>query len=190
MMSDNNTISSEKYLNMDLLRFTTAGSVDDGKSTLIGRLLYDSKAIFADQMEAIEKTSEPQFVQELVQLKTSDSESEGRPLNNRDELYEAAIDVVVREGRGSVSLLQRSLGIGYGRAARLIDLRAAPTGPPPAGHDDQTRRPAIGQVECIRPACPPCRPCLAHRTYRPCLACRTCRPCPACRTCLPCLPCP
>ncbi len=58
MMSDNNTISSEKYLNMDLLRFTTAGSVDDGKSTLIGRLLYDSKAIFADQMEAIEKTSE------------------------------------------------------------------------------------------------------------------------------------
>ena len=43
---------------MDLLRFTTAGSVDDGKSTLIGRLLYDSKAIFQDQMEAIEKTSE------------------------------------------------------------------------------------------------------------------------------------
>lgn len=42
---------------MDLLRFTTAGSVDDGKSTLIGRLLYDSKAIFEDQLEAIEKTS-------------------------------------------------------------------------------------------------------------------------------------
>ena len=37
------------YLNMELLRFTTAGSVDDGKSTLIGRLLYDSKAIFEDQ---------------------------------------------------------------------------------------------------------------------------------------------
>lgn len=46
------------YLDMDLLRFTTAGSVDDGKSTLIGRLLYDSKAIFEDQLEAIEKTSE------------------------------------------------------------------------------------------------------------------------------------
>ena len=46
------------YLDMDLLRFTTAGSVDDGKSTLIGRLLYDSKAIFKDQLEAIEKTSE------------------------------------------------------------------------------------------------------------------------------------
>ena len=43
---------------MDLLRFSTAGSVDDGKSTLIGRLLYDSKSIFEDQMEAIERVSE------------------------------------------------------------------------------------------------------------------------------------
>ena len=42
---------------MELLRFTTAGSVDDGKSTLIGRLLYDSKAIFEDQMELLEETS-------------------------------------------------------------------------------------------------------------------------------------
>ena len=46
------------YLNMELLRFTTAGSVDDGKSTLIGRLLYDSKAIFEDQMESIERASQ------------------------------------------------------------------------------------------------------------------------------------
>lgn len=43
---------------MDMLRFTTAGSVDDGKSTLIGRLLYDSKAIFEDQMESIEQASQ------------------------------------------------------------------------------------------------------------------------------------
>jgi sulfate adenylyltransferase large subunit len=42
---------------MDILRFATAGSVDDGKSTLIGRLLYDSKSIFADQLEAVERTS-------------------------------------------------------------------------------------------------------------------------------------
>ena len=42
----------------EILRFATAGSVDDGKSTLIGRLLYDSKSIFEDQMEAVEKTSE------------------------------------------------------------------------------------------------------------------------------------
>lgn len=53
-MSD---FSIDGYLNMELLRFTTAGSVDDGKSTLIGRLLFDSKQIFEDQMEAITKTS-------------------------------------------------------------------------------------------------------------------------------------
>lgn len=50
-------ITNESYLNMDLLRFTTAGSVDDGKSTLIGRLLFDSKAIFEDQMAQIEEIS-------------------------------------------------------------------------------------------------------------------------------------
>src|SRR5580693_10358470 len=42
---------------MELLRFATAGSVDDGKSTLIGRLLYDSKSIFEDQLEAVEASS-------------------------------------------------------------------------------------------------------------------------------------
>lgn len=46
------------YLDMELLRFTTAGSVDDGKSTLIGRLLYDSKSIFEDQLEAVKTASE------------------------------------------------------------------------------------------------------------------------------------
>lgn len=46
-----------EYQNIELLRFTTAGSVDDGKSTLIGRLLYDSKSIFQDQLEAVEASS-------------------------------------------------------------------------------------------------------------------------------------
>ncbi|WP_323027259.1 sulfate adenylyltransferase subunit 1 [Gelidibacter japonicus] len=46
-----------EYRNIELLRFTTAGSVDDGKSTLIGRLLYDSKSIFRDQMDAVEESS-------------------------------------------------------------------------------------------------------------------------------------
>ncbi|MEW6469136.1 MAG: sulfate adenylyltransferase subunit CysN [Bacteroidota bacterium] len=50
--------STTGYLDMELLRFTTAGSVDDGKSTLIGRLLYDSKSIFEDQYEAIRSSSE------------------------------------------------------------------------------------------------------------------------------------
>jgi sulfate adenylyltransferase subunit 1 len=47
----------DTYLNMELLRFSTAGSVDDGKSTLIGRLMYDTKTIFEDQLEAVERTS-------------------------------------------------------------------------------------------------------------------------------------
>lgn len=47
-----------QYLAMDLLRLTTAGSVDDGKSTLIGRLLYDSKSIFEDQLESIQRSSQ------------------------------------------------------------------------------------------------------------------------------------
>ncbi|QNK77406.1 50S ribosome-binding GTPase [Winogradskyella sp. PAMC22761] len=45
------------YQDIELLRFTTAGSVDDGKSTLIGRLLYDSKSIFQDQLDAVEASS-------------------------------------------------------------------------------------------------------------------------------------
>jgi sulfate adenylyltransferase subunit 1 len=49
--------SSKAYLEMDLFRFTTAGSVDDGKSTLIGRLLYDSKSIFEDQLDAVKRAS-------------------------------------------------------------------------------------------------------------------------------------
>lgn len=52
-----NTFKNKEYESTELLRFTTAGSVDDGKSTLIGRLLYDSKSIFQDQMEMIEASS-------------------------------------------------------------------------------------------------------------------------------------
>ncbi|MFT5196777.1 MAG: bifunctional enzyme CysN/CysC, partial [Candidatus Promineifilaceae bacterium] len=44
-------------MTIELLRFTTAGSVDDGKSTLIGRMLYDTKSLFEDQIEAVEATS-------------------------------------------------------------------------------------------------------------------------------------
>jgi S-DNA-T family DNA segregation ATPase FtsK/SpoIIIE len=71
---------------------------------------------------------DPCYVQELVQLKAGGS-SDGKgsfldSLRARDELYEQAIEIILREGRGSVSLLQRALGIGYGRAARLIDFMA------------------------------------------------------------------
>jgi len=69
-------------------------------------------------------TDQPQFVKELVQLKAKAPAGEPSALPQRDELYESAVDVVIRERRGSVSLLQRALGIGYGRAARLIDYMA------------------------------------------------------------------
>lgn len=74
-------------------------------------------------------TDDQQFASELMQLKTKEENEAieaGTPpvLKNRDDMYEAAVEVVVREGRGSVSLLQRCLGIGYGRAARLIDFMA------------------------------------------------------------------
>ena len=58
MTSPESDASSNAYLDMDLLRFSTAGSVDDGKSTLIGRLLYDTKSIFEDQLEAVEQASQ------------------------------------------------------------------------------------------------------------------------------------
>jgi len=66
-----------------------------------------------------------EFSRELVQMQVGGGGKErGAGLKERDDLYEPAIEVVIREGRGSCSLLQRALGIGYGRAARLIDFMA------------------------------------------------------------------
>ncbi len=66
-----------------------------------------------------------EFSRELVQMQVGGAGKEkGAGLKERDELYEPAIEIVIREGRGSCSLLQRALGIGYGRAARLIDFMA------------------------------------------------------------------
>ncbi|MBU6221608.1 MAG: DNA translocase FtsK [Planctomycetes bacterium] len=73
-------------------------------------------------------TSEPQYAAELVNLKPAGAEDAGKAggvsPKDKDELYDAAVEVVIREGRGSVSLLQRALGVGYGRGARLIDFMA------------------------------------------------------------------
>ena len=68
-----------------------------------------------------------EFSKELIQFQASGGpggRDRGAALKERDELYEPAIEIVIREGRGSCSLLQRALGIGYGRAARLIDFMA------------------------------------------------------------------
>jgi S-DNA-T family DNA segregation ATPase FtsK/SpoIIIE len=97
-----------------------------GTSTLLrGQGTYVSD----DEINAIVatvSTGEQNFVNELVNMQV-EPEGEGTlpgQLRKRDELYESAIDIVLREGRGSVSLLQRALGIGYGRAARLVDFMA------------------------------------------------------------------
>src|SRR4029450_8457418 len=100
-----------------------------GTSTLLrgqGTYLSDEEI---NQIVGHCSRGEQNFVQELVNMKVKDPEGEEEAvkpgaLKKRDELYEAAVDLVVREGRGSVSLLQRALGIGYGRAARLIDFMA------------------------------------------------------------------
>ena len=63
--TDNTASNTRGYLDMELLRFSTAGSVDDGKSTLIGRLLYDSKSIFEDQLEAVEEASKSRGNEEV-----------------------------------------------------------------------------------------------------------------------------
>ncbi len=94
-----------------------------GTSTLLrgqGTYLDD------DEIDAITdavSTGEQNFVHELVNMKVDkDGDSdESEKLKKRDELYAQAVDVVVGEQRGSVSLLQRVLGVGYGRAARLVD---------------------------------------------------------------------
>jgi S-DNA-T family DNA segregation ATPase FtsK/SpoIIIE len=96
-----------------------------GTSTLVrAQGTYASDEEIRQVVEFLE--CDPCYAAELIQL-PSDRHGSGdlmERLRARDELYEAAIEVILREGRGSVSLLQRALGIGYGRAARLIDFMA------------------------------------------------------------------
>jgi S-DNA-T family DNA segregation ATPase FtsK/SpoIIIE len=75
------------------------------------------------------EVEDPEFDNELLNLENKAAgdgagEAPAGAVRRRDALYEQAVEVVVREGRGSVSLLQRALGIGYGRSARLIDFMA------------------------------------------------------------------
>ncbi len=95
-----------------------------GTSTLLrGQGTYLSDDEINSVTEAC-STGEQNFVHELVNMKVEDKDGDPEKtekVKKRDELYQDAINVVVQEQRGSVSLLQRTLGIGYGRAARLID---------------------------------------------------------------------
>ncbi|MCG8650453.1 MAG: DNA translocase FtsK, partial [Pirellulales bacterium] len=100
-----------------------------GTSTLIrgqGTYLSDEEI---DSVVEHCSMGEQNFVGELMNLKVAPDGEGGdgttmEQIKSRDELYDSAIEVVIREGRGSCSLLQRCLGIGYGRAAKLIDFMA------------------------------------------------------------------
>ncbi|MDV6032198.1 MAG: DNA translocase FtsK [Phycisphaera sp. RhM] len=97
-----------------------------GTSTLIrgqGTYLSDEEI---DMICAHCSMGEQNFVGELMNLKVaSEDDSDGPSLNeDRPDIYDSAVEVIIREGRGSCSLLQRHLGIGYGRAAKLIDFMA------------------------------------------------------------------
>lgn len=101
-----------------------------GTSTLIrGQGTYLSDAEIDRVCDHCSSGGEQRFIGELMNLKVDEEGETGGDLDvdslrKKDELYESAIEVVIREGRGSLSLIQRCLGIGYGRAARLIDYMA------------------------------------------------------------------
>jgi S-DNA-T family DNA segregation ATPase FtsK/SpoIIIE len=84
-----------------------------------------------DDITGSASTGESNFVEELINIKVKKPDEEGGKgskksggSDSRDELYNDAVEIVAREQRGSLSLLQRALGIGYGRAARLVDYMA------------------------------------------------------------------
>ena len=77
----------------DLLRFATAGSVDDGKSTLIGRLLFDSKSLFSDQLESVADTV-AKVVEEIAAVRIT----ERGATRGDDKVSEAAMEDRKKEG--------------------------------------------------------------------------------------------
>lgn len=104
-----------------------------GTSTIVrGQGTYASDKDISQVVGYLE-TDQPAYARELIQLKTAGKKAIGadgdsgdllEQLRERDEMYPEAVEIIIREQRGSVSLLQRALGIGYGRGARLIDFMA------------------------------------------------------------------
>jgi S-DNA-T family DNA segregation ATPase FtsK/SpoIIIE len=116
---------AEKLLGMGDMLFLQPGT----SSIIRAQGAYVDDREMAAVVEALE-VHEPHFESELLNLKARDSVNGGAEgefaerLRDRDPLYQQAIEIVVREQRGSTSLLQRALGVGYGRASRLIDFMA------------------------------------------------------------------
>jgi len=118
------SMGAEKLLGQGDLLFMTPGASKFSRAQGAFVSDQDIQAI----LDHITQVAEQEFQRELVQLKTSDDADEpGDALlaaGADDELYSKAIEIVLEAERGSVSLLQRRLGIGYGRAARLVDQMA------------------------------------------------------------------
>ena len=102
-------MNTKGYLDMELLRFTTAGSVDDGKSTLIGRLLYDSKSIFEDQLEAVEQASRNRGNEEDCRVFHTRVYAVGRELTCHDSRKEAENNSYVEHGRFTGTDVERDV---------------------------------------------------------------------------------
>jgi S-DNA-T family DNA segregation ATPase FtsK/SpoIIIE len=114
---------ADKLLGMGDMLFLQPGT----SSIIRAQGTYVSDAEIEKTVEDLECDA-PNFEAELLNLKAKESTGEGGGgggnLRDRDAMYEQAVEIVVREQRGSTSLLQRALGIGYGRASRLIDFMA------------------------------------------------------------------
>jgi S-DNA-T family DNA segregation ATPase FtsK/SpoIIIE len=98
-----------------------------GQLTRAQGALVDDKEI--ERVTSAIATDTPNYDSELLNLKTRDQQDAepgavGEKMRERDPIYEQAVEIVIREQRGSTSLLQRALGIGYGKASRLIDFMA------------------------------------------------------------------
>ncbi|HUU89969.1 MAG TPA: DNA translocase FtsK [Phycisphaerae bacterium] len=121
------SMGAEKLLGQGDMLFMTPGASKFARA----QGAYVSDQDIHEVLEFITEKAEPEFQRELVQLKANDDGQKPAAgdesliaVGADDELYNEAIEVVLQYERGSVSLLQRRLGIGYGRAARLIDQMA------------------------------------------------------------------
>ena len=117
------SMGAEKLLGQGDMLFMTPGANKFARA----QGAFVSDVDIQNVLDHITEKAEPEFQRELVQLKTeADADGEDALLaaGADDELYAKAIEIVLENERGSVSLLQRRLGIGYGRAARLIDQMA------------------------------------------------------------------
>jgi S-DNA-T family DNA segregation ATPase FtsK/SpoIIIE len=116
-------MGAEKLLGQGDLLFMTPGASKFVRAQ--GAFVSDTD--IQNVLDHITQKAEPEFQRELVQLKTGDGDDADSDLvavGADDELYAKAIEIILEHERGSVSLLQRRLGIGYGRAARLVDQMA------------------------------------------------------------------